>query len=518
MNYKNREWMTNQIIKLGKTPSSIAKENGWSPTTVLSWYKKLNIEDYKLYNDIGYMIKSYYTENKSALEISRELNVSVITIENAINKLNLSKSQEYKDKATVKLRKNTVSKRYGVSNVMQLDSSKDAAAKTSLERYGKKHFMQTDLGKDRSSKSIYKKNGYKWNVLNPNIKRIVYDKYGVSNVSKLGFVNDKKRKTLINNYGDSSIESNGIVNTIYGLTGRQLSDKYDIPYSSVNFFLRSLKFKSEEDIISFLDSAKKRETYIEKIICKELNIPLFDKKLFSYRPDFKLSERLYLNVDGLYWHSDIFKDNLYHFNLRAKFEENNIQIIQIREDEINFKLPIILSILKNKINNDNVKVFGRNTAYRKVSHSEASLFLKNNHLMGSVKAKHIGLYAEDNLVSVLSYKEYNDKIKIERFCSKINTNVIGGFSKLLSKIPTDKSIHYWADLRYGTGDYLSNLGFVINKETLGWKWTNFRNTYNRLKCRANMDDRKLSQATHAKELGLVKIYDAGQRLWIKEIA
>lgn len=68
---------------------------------------------------------------------------------------------------------------------------------------------------------------------------------------------------------------------------------------------------------------------------------------------------------------------------------------------------------------------------------------------------------------------------------------------------------------YGTGNFLLNQGFKLEKETLGWEWTDFKKTYNRLKCRANMDNRCLSQSEHAKELGLFKIYDAGQRLYIK---
>jgi len=60
------------------------------------------------------------------------------------------------------------------------------------------------------------------------------------------------------------------------------------------------------------------------------------------------------------------------------------------------------------------------------------------------------------------------------------------------------------------------MGFSKNKDVLGWEWTDYVKTYNRLQCRANMDDRGLSQSEHACELGWVKIYDAGQRLWIKQ--
>jgi hypothetical protein len=118
----------------------------------------------------------------------------------------------------------------------------------------------------------------------------------------------------------------------------------------------------------------------------------------------------------------------------------------------------------------------------------------------------------------MSYKVQESKhVKIERFCSKVNTNVVGAFSKLIKQINilTERlPVHYWVDLRYGTGNFLLNHGFTLDRETQGWEWTDYKITYNRLKCRAKMDDRNLSEKDHAKELGLHKIWDAGQRLYI----
>jgi hypothetical protein len=39
--------------------------------------------------------------------------------------------------------------------------------------------------------------------------------------------------------------------------------------------------------------------------------------------------------------------------------------------------------------------------------------------------------------------------------------------------------------------------------------------FNRLTCRANMDERELSEKEYAAEQGLFKIYDAGQAKYIK---
>jgi hypothetical protein len=174
----------------------------------------------------------------------------------------------------------------------------------------------------------------------------------------------------------------------------------------------------------------------------------------------------------------------------------------------------------NVLNKTSFKLGARKTNVKNVNSNDAKLFLKNNHIKGYKNAKHIGLYCENELVSLMSYKLGKGKtfIKIERFCSKINYNIIGAFSKLLKYVTLNMPklpIHYWVDLRYGTGEFLIKQGFKLEKETLGWEWTDFKQTYNRLKCRANMDERKLKERDYAREYKLFKIYDAGQRLFIK---
>ena len=241
----------------------------------------------------------------------------------------------------------------------------------------------------------------------------------------------------------------------------------------------------------------------------------------KFKPDFKLSEKIALNTDGLYWHSEERTPNkLYHFNMRKEYENNGLRIFQFREDEIKNKFEIILSMINNSLGLSERRVYGRKTICKKVSNDDAQAFLNEHHLMGAISSRHIGLYYENELISVMSFKIIDQTIKVDRFCSKVNFVVIGGLSKLMkfiTRTSSAKNIDYWVDLRYGTGKHLEDKGFLLEKETLGWKWTDFKETYNRLKCRANMDERNLTQAEHAEEMGWVKIYDAGQRLYRKKL-
>lgn len=301
------------------------------------------------------------------------------------------------------------------------------------------------------------------------------------------------------------------------------------PYSSVQQLLRKdgLFEVTEDYLKELIQNYKSSKTQLEVRGEELFGTKHYNKSVGDIpnkRPDFKLSDLVYVNVDGLYWHCDKMKPKNYHFELRKLFEMANLRLFQFREDEIRDKPEIVKSIVNNALGQTQFKHHARKCTIKTVDHKTAKQFLINNHLQGSTSAKHIGLYTNtsNELVSVLSYKKIGNTIKIERFCNKINNTVVGGYSKLENRLIKDfganvEEIHYWVDLRYGTGTHLQSKGYELKKETQGWKWTDYHNTFNRLQCRANMDERKLTEKEYALEKKWTKIYDAGQRLWVKRL-
>jgi hypothetical protein len=272
--------------------------------------------------------------------------------------------------------------------------------------------------------------------------------------------------------------------------------------------------RSEIELADFIESLIPIERNNRKLL---INGPKLEADIFI--PSLNIA----FEHDGLRWHSELFKESNYHFDKRELFKSNNIELFSIRENEWNQKQEIVKSIIRNKIGKSLDRKYARKLVIKTVGRSEAVMFLENNHLMGKhLISKYVGLYELDTLVSLMGYvKKDNGKIlEITRFCSLLNTNVIGGFSRLLKHIEKEikpQQIQSWVDLRYGTGNSLESLSFKLATTTLGWQWTDFKNAYNRLQCRANMDDRKLSQKAHAEELRWCKIYDAGQALYIKTV-
>jgi hypothetical protein len=472
--YKNKKWLYDQYIIKKKTLNQISDECGCSKTTIARYKDRFNLKKNKVqvsnkkYSNRDWLHDQYIEKNKTPIQISEDCNVNRGIIFEYISKFDLIKSKENKSKAFSNRIKDTSIKKYGVDHFNSSDRVIEKRRKTNLERYGK----NTYLGSDEHRKSnddlilIKNKTPYEWSL-----------EYDISNV---------------------------------------------ILYRWIS---KNPKFKDSE-FEDFVVNYSPKISNIENILSQSLSLNLhnkyFDLKQYpalKYKPDFKISEKIAINADGLYWHSEKIKDNKkYHFDMRRKYEDFGLRIFQFRADEINYKMPIVKSIIENQ-KGKSKKIFARKTKVSALKHKDAEKFFNETHLMGSIKAKHFCLKHDKEVVMVLSYKIYKGSLKIERLSSKLNTVVVGGFSKLLKHCTRNlkfSNIDYWVDLRYGTGSFLLNHGFVLKKETLGWKWTDFDKTYNRLKCRANMDNRRLSEKDHAAELKWYKIYDAGQRLYSKE--
>ena len=489
-------------------------------------------------------------------------------------------SQKIKNKS-----KKTCLEKYGVEYYLQTEDKQNKSKKTCLEKYGVEYPQQNKKIKKKIEQTCLERYGatnpFKCEEVKKKAEQTMIKKYGVKNPSQFEDFQEKKKETNLKHWGvaeplsSKKVREKSKTTMIkkYGVEHPMESEifkekiretclqKYGTKHYFQSAFYQSPKQKkiieTKEYVIDWLSKQKEPkptiptinqiysgiieihlkelEDYLERFRSYKSNIEMFTESLFNtkhfnrkpekinrlYRPDFKLNEQIFLNVDGLYWHSTEQKDKQYHFGLRKEFEENELRLLQFYESELLEKTDIVKSIISNSLGKTPNKIFARKCKIQIVKQKEATTFLNSNHLMGKTLAKHIGLFYKNELVSLLSYKTKGNVCKIERFCSKIEHSVIGSFSKLLKYLENNclnsnvTEIHNWVDLRYGTGNHLLEKEFVFKKETLGWKWTDGKTTFNRLKCRANMDDRKLSQQEYADELKWFKIYDAGQRLYVK---
>ena len=204
----------------------------------------------------------------------------------------------------------------------------------------------------------------------------------------------------------------------------------------------------------------------------------------------------------------------------AEWLEENALIF--RPNEILNTFEQVESIITYRSGNISHKIGARSCAIASVDATTATVFFSQNHLMAHRLAPTIGLYYDGELVAALSYRLLYNKsfIEINRVAIKRGILVVGGVSKLISHVaknhPQLPTILSFVDCRYHTGVSLDAAGFVRIDIPQGWMWTDGEKTYNRLACRANLDERALSEKDYALERGWYKIYDAGQAKYIKE--
>lgn len=228
-------------------------------------------------------------------------------------------------------------------------------------------------------------------------------------------------------------------------------------------------------------SYNKMEDEIKEFI-KSLNINIIENSKQIISPleldIFIPSHNLAIELDGLYWHSEVYKDKNYHLNKTELCQSKNIRLIHIFEDEWLFKKEIVKSRLKNILGLTPNKVYGRKCVIKEVIPKEAKIFLENNHIQGNVNSKvRLGLYYNNVLIGLMTFgslrknlgNKSNENIhELFRFCNLSNYIIIGGAYKLLKyfiKHYKPKEIISYADRRWSQGDLYNKLNFIFSHNT-----------------------------------------------------
>lgn len=253
-----------------------------------------------------------------------------------------------------------------------------------------------------------------------------------------------------------------------------------------------------------------------------------------YKKDIKeidiLSEeqKIAIEFNGLYWHSDLFKVKSYHLDKMVKINNLGYRLINIFEDEWIFKKDLCKSMLLNAFKKTPDKIFARKCSVKEVSYDNSKKFLEENHIQGNCVSKYrYGLFFNDELVSVMTFgknrlclnnKRNDGEYELLRFCSKKFTNVVGGASKLFSHFVKNVSpshITSYCDNRWGTGSLYLNLGFEKTKKTTpNYFYFKGLKRFNRFSFRKNVlvaegADKNKTEREIMAEKGYLTIHDCG---------
>jgi GTP:adenosylcobinamide-phosphate guanylyltransferase len=202
--------------------------------------------------------------------------------------------------------------------------------------------------------------------------------------------------------------------------------------------------KPEQNIADFIES-------LGFTIKRNDRKVLQGKELDVYIPELNLA----IEYNGVYWHSEDKKNKSYHQDKYLACNKLGISLFQIREDLWLTKKEIIQSMIIYKLSLAE-RVFARKCLVNPVSMKIAKHFYNENHIQGAgqcyTKDMHIGLFFNNIMVMCVSVDLKAKYLK--RLCTKQGLSVVGGASKLISKIPTGTWTTYSSnDLGGNTAQY-----------------------------------------------------------------
>jgi hypothetical protein len=537
---------------------------------------KKNNNNYKYYNNLGYSLneENFYTVDIINLPKSSKINIrvkcdyckNVKITEYRLYILSIKNGGKYaccNKCAYVKNIKTNIEK-YGVEHTGSIKEFIDKKEKTNIEKYGNKCSLFNNVVKQKKMESMLEKYGVDTPIKNVDIKNKIREtnlkKYNVDTPIKNVDIKNKIKETNLKKYGVKNVfQSDNIKTLIKEKLFKNKKEKYKkllnindyelLEYSNIIkikhnvckcvFTINNINLlnRMKYDIclctecypISEQTSVKEKEL-VDYV--KSLNVDLIEgdreilngKELDIYLP----SKNLAIEFNGLYWHSEFYKDENYHLEKSLKCQEKGIQLLHIWEDEWILKQDIVKSIILNRLGLIKNKIYARQCEIKIVQDSKLiQHFLNENHIQGySQSSIKIGLYYKNELISLMTFGERKIKKNIEfeliRFCNKINLNVVGAASKLFNYFKQNfqfNELISYSDFRLFDGKMYETLGFEKKHLSIPeYFWCKdiirkHRFNFNKQKLIKEGYDKNKTEIQIMHERGYYRIFGCGQIKW-----
>jgi len=429
-----------------------------------------------------------------------------------------------KEEMTKRISK-TNKEKYGVDFYPQHKDFNKKQKKTKKELYGDENYNNIEKLK-QTKKELYGDENYN-NI--EKSKKTNLKKYGVDNYTKSKHFKNKIIKKFISNYPNiifKKVHKYDVeiycekCNDVSKLSKQLLYERNKRNYevcTNCNPIGNSFRSGLEIELCSYLD-----ELNIEY----ETNIKINNIEIDILIPKYNIG----IEFNGLYWHSEIFKSSDFHLNKTNIVKNNNISLIHIFEDEWIYKKDIIKSIISNRLGLSNEKIYARKCEIKEIKPKETKKFLEDNHIQGNVNSSiRLGLFYNDDLISVMTFSKgrvimggKSNEYELNRYCSKLNTNVVGSASKLLKyfiKKYKPKTLISYSDIRMFDGKLYEKLGFQYKQQSKPNYWYIINDKrYHRFNFRKSIlvkegYDKNKTEHEIMFERKIYRIYDCGNIRW-----
>ena len=479
------------------------------------------------------------------------------------------------NKDIIENQKNNNLKKYGVKNVFQSEEIKSKIKETNLKKYGYEHIQSVPEIRNRFKETMISKygadNSFVVESLRQKSKKTNLEKYGVDNYSKSANFIEKVKTTNIQKYGVDWVTK---LDSVKKKSKETFSNKYGVDnIAKLEHHRKDFKISNDSQYINYINNSvslfscekghnfeihfsiyNNRKKYgiplctvcnpvgenssikqdeIYKFICGNYSGRVIKSyrdglEIDIYLPDINLG----FEFNGLYWHSEIYKERGYHINKTTYFKKLGIDIFHIWEDDWIYKNEIVKSMILNKLGKSK-KIGARECYIREINNKDCKKFLNDNHIQGWCISKYrYGLFYKEELLSVMTFgnlrinlgqKNKTGQYELLRFCNKKYTSVIGGASKILKyfkDLINPIRIVSYSKNDYSNGNLYKTIGFKFEKLTSpNYYWVVNSRRENRYKWRKDVlvkmgGDIKMSESSIMISNGYYRIFDSGNTRWI----
>jgi hypothetical protein len=422
----------------------------------------------------------------------------------------VSCSQQYtksNNKDWLKKRDKTNIEKYGVKSPLEADVVKNKYKENLIKKYGVNNpFLVTEF-RDKANKTIKNKYGVEFANQNKEISSRISSslKGRIRNRDKAIDMKWEKIQAYCNIENleplfDKQYLQDNLIKDIrvkFKCNKCKIINEVSISYGYLPTCRKCSSYKGysliEEEITRFI-----QQHYNGEIQLKNRSLLFGKKEIDIYLPELSLA----FEVNGIYWHSEIWgKYRDYHLSKTVDLNNQNIHLIHIFDHEWLYKKDIVKSIILNKLKKIPNKIYARKCEVKIVNNKDKTKFMDDNHIQGNcISSINIGLYYNNELTSMMTFGrnrfKKDDTIELLRFCNKLNTNVVGGASKLFQyyiKNYNPQTIITFADRRYSLGKLYPILGFNFNSFTKPsyFYWKSMK-IYNRMSFQKHMLSNKLN--------------------------
>jgi hypothetical protein len=153
-----------------------------------------------------------------------------------------------------------------------------------------------------------------------------------------------------------------------------------------------------------------------------------------YVPSLKLG----IEFNGLFWHSEKYDVAVdYHQRKTDAAMAQGIRLVHIWSDEWSEKQSVVKGYLRQLLGAPYRKINARDCDLLPTTGADSREFLDTNHIQGFKGGTGFSLIHEGEVVAVaIVAKNTFGETELARWCVKMDVRIVGGFQRVLSKLPT----------------------------------------------------------------------------------